>query len=446
MKINKNDIKKVCIDDFAIRKRKTYGTVLIDIENNTIIDMIDSREYNDIVSWLSTYPNIEVFSRDGSITYSSAIATSHPKAIQVSDRFHILKNLTSYCTNYLSKYLKDKIYIETENLSKIDTRILTNSQKNKMLSLKEKAVEAVSMYKQGIIKNKICKQLNLDIKTLNNILNLNESNLEKAFESKREIIYKENIKKKQDKIDEVRNLYNKGSKISHIAIKLSLDRRTVKKYLDKNTSAIGMSKRAKRVGKLTPYLKIIDKHIGKGYTSVEIKQIIDTLGYTGSSSTLRTYMAQWKKNNKNLKEDLINNKIDIIEKKRLLKLLYKPMDKVGFTCSQLEKIYLKYPNLKIIFDLVNEFRDILKYKKIKKLSIWIGKALKLKINELNSFISGLKRDIDAVKNAIIYDYNNGLAEGCINKIKLIKRIMFGRCSFETLKTKVLNLEYYNKIN
>lgn len=207
-----------------------------------------------------------------------------------------------------------------------------------------------------------------------------------------------------------------------------------------------MSKRAKRVGKLTPYLKIIDKHIGKGYTSVEIKQIIDTLGYTGSSSTLRTYMAQWKKNNKNLKEDLINNKIDIIEKKRLLKLLYKPMDKVGFTCSQLEKIYLKYPNLKIIFDLVNEFRDILKYKKIKKLSIWIGKALKLKINELNSFISGLKRDIDAVKNAIIYDYNNGLAEGCINKIKLIKRIMFGRCSFETLKTKVLNLEYYNKIN
>ena len=157
-------------------------------------------------------------------------------------------------------------------------------------------------------------------------------------------------------------------------------------------------------------------------------------------------MAQWKKNNKNLKEDLINNKIDIIEKKRLLKLLYKPMDKVGFTCSQLEKIYLKYPNLKIIFDLVNEFRDILKYKKIKKLSIWIGKALKLKINELNSFISGLKRDIDAVKNAIIYDYNNGLAEGCINKIKLIKRIMFGRCSFETLKTEVLNLEYYNKIN
>lgn len=172
MKINRNDIKKVCIDDFAIRKRKKYGTVLIDIESNTIIDMIDSREYIDIVSWLNTYPNIEVFSRDGSLTYSSAITTSHPKAIQVSDRFHILKNLTSYCTNYLSKYLKDKIYIETENVSKRATKTLTNSQKNKMLSLKEKSIEAISMYKQGIIENKICKELNLDIRTLNKIYNI----------------------------------------------------------------------------------------------------------------------------------------------------------------------------------------------------------------------------------------------------------------------------------
>lgn len=84
---------------------------MINIENNTIIDMIVSREYEDIVSWLNKYPNIEVFSRDESITYSNAITTSHPNAIQVSDRFHILKNLTSYCKGYLSKYLKNKIYI-----------------------------------------------------------------------------------------------------------------------------------------------------------------------------------------------------------------------------------------------------------------------------------------------------------------------------------------------
>ena len=49
--------------------------------------------------------------------------------------------------------------------------------------------------------------------------------------------------------------------------------------------------------------------------------------------------------------------------------------------------------------------------------------------------------IDAVKNAIIYDYNNGLAEGSVNKLKVIKRIMYGRCSFALLRSKILNLEY-----
>ena len=65
---------------------------------------------------------------------------------------------------------------------------------------------------------------------------------------------------------------------------------------------------------------------------------------------------------------------------------------------------------------------------------------------MNSFVNGIKRDKVAVKNAIYYDYNNGLAEGSVNKIKVIKRIMYGRCNFNTLKNKVLKLEYYRRFN
>ena len=76
----------------------------------------------------------------------------------------------------------------------------------------------------------------------------------------------------------------------------------------------------------------------------------------------------------------------------------------------------------------------------------IEKARKLKIDEFNSFTKGLERDINAVKNAIKYEYNNGLAEGSINKLKVIKRIMYGLCSFETLKNKILKLQEMNNIN
>lgn len=58
---------------------------------------------------LKEYQNIKVFSRYGSIIYSSVIAYSHPNAIQISDRFYILKNLTSYCKDYLSKYIKNNM-------------------------------------------------------------------------------------------------------------------------------------------------------------------------------------------------------------------------------------------------------------------------------------------------------------------------------------------------
>jgi transposase len=81
----------VCIDDFALKKRQRYGTVMVDYETHKIIDMIESREGQDVELWLKQYPNLKVVSRDGSTTYASAITAAHPKAMQVSDRFHLVK-------------------------------------------------------------------------------------------------------------------------------------------------------------------------------------------------------------------------------------------------------------------------------------------------------------------------------------------------------------------
>ena len=57
-------------------------------------------------------------------------------------------------------------------------------------------------------------------------------------------------------------------------------------------------------------------------------------------------------------------------------------------------------------------------------------------------LMGLRRDLEAVKNAASHDYNDGLAEGSVNKLKLVKRKMYGSCSFETLRKKMLLQEYY----
>ena len=90
--------------------------------------------------------------------------------------------------------------------------------------------------------------------------------------------------------------------------------------------------------------------------------------------------------------------------------------------------------------MLRQFHTLVFSKKADELESWICETEKLDITEVNSFLAGLKKDLPAVKNGIVYSYNNGLAEGSVNKLKLVKRIMYGRSSFALLKSKLLWLE------
>lgn len=124
-------------------------------------------------------------------------------------------------------------------------------------------------------------------------------------------------------------------------------------------------------------------------------------------------------------------------------LLYKEIDSVkDITKKQLDKALNVYPELKIIYDIAKDFKALFFSKREFDLESWMERAKTLNIKELNSFISGIQRDLEAVKSSIKYGFRNGLAEGTVNKIKVIKRIMYGRCSFEMLRKKVL-LQNFN---
>ena len=138
-----------------------------------------------------------------------------------------------------------------------------------------------------------------------------------------------------------------------------------------------------------------------------------------------------------------------MEKSRhcLCQLIYRELEKVnGITEEQYEAAVKKYPILGQLYDLLREFHRIIFSGKYDELDLWIETAQSLYIDEIDTYVNGLKSDINAVKNAIKYKFSNGLAEGSVNKIKLIKRIMYGRNSFHLLKAKILLNEYYYQIN
>lgn len=440
----------VCIDDFAIRKRESYGTIMVDIETHRVIDLIPSRECNDVVEWLKTYPNLKVISRDGFITYHNAITTAHPKAIQVSDRFHLLKNLTSYCKEYLMKYFKAKISIEVPEEPQIDvTETSDISIENKKLTLKEKSNRALSMLADGYSKTKICKQLNMDLRTLDKLMGMSEEERDLYVKSSMDLSHEQKVLKKQELIDRVRDMHEEKYSSRSICKELQISRQTVTRYLAEDVTAIHGSYNVKRKSILDPYLGEINGLMDKGVTSPAIEAEIRQKGYAGSSSTLRHYMACMKKeiqNTHTAKTAALGN-TQLVERKSLIKLLFKKLEKIkGLDNECLDRVNNQYPRYKELIDLVNEFKKMLLDKSVSKIEQWIHKASGLNIREITSFINGITRDITAVKNAIEYEYNNGLAEGSVNKLKVVKRIMYGRNSFEMLRRKLLRLEKSRKFN
>ena len=114
--------------------------------------------------------------------------------------------------------------------------------------------------------------------------------------------------------------------------------------------------------------------------------------------------------------------------------------------SQFRALCDNYPCFNKIHTIVWSFKALLAARDPTQLEPWLDQAKSLGLREIDSFVEGLRRDPVAVRNAIALPYSNGLAEGSVNKLKVIKRIMYGRCSFNTLKLKTLSLESIRKIN
>ena len=134
---DQRNVRKVCIDDFALKRGQRYGTIMIDLETHIVVDILDSRDCEKVSDWLKGYPNIEIISRDGSIGYRKAIDEAFGDVIQISDGFHLIKGLLDGCKEYIQERFGTSIVIEgCESEEQSDA---TEEIKGKMLSEKEES-------------------------------------------------------------------------------------------------------------------------------------------------------------------------------------------------------------------------------------------------------------------------------------------------------------------
>lgn len=154
-------------------------------------------------------------------------------------------------------------------------------------------------------------------------------------------------------------------------------------------------------------------------------------GYKGKMTVLNMHM-------KSIRNE-VKSKTHYLKRSKLKKLFFYGLENIKNESLKNDIIFYLDQNKELseIIDLNKEFKNVIFSKKPEELEGWLNKAKKLNVVELNSFVNLIESDIDAVKNAIIYDYSNGLTEGFNNKTKVIKRQMYGRCNFDLLRLKIL---------
>ncbi|MHC5268427.1 ISL3 family transposase [Enterococcus sp. LJL98] len=363
----------VCLDDFSLRKRHTYGSILIDYQSKKVMDLLPSRSQKHVSDWLAIFPNITFVIRDGSTAFRNAISTACPDAIQISDRFHLLKSLTDHGIAAIHSLIPDKI-----KMSSFDSRPSTSY------------IQPIKQYSDSQLRKQ--KMITL-------------------VKEKREI----------------------GWNFTQIARYFHLDPRTVKRYCENPLSNLVSSIKKERYTRLDEFHELFFQLAKKFQT---LQPLYDSLVLAGYDRTFDTFRKTYRQV---LKKQQITGKTEMKVHKRSIKvLLFK--NKLDWDSLSFVSLRVLKENTKLlsIIELVISFRKILNDTSLMALDDWIHCVRKNGNKELNAFVNGLERDKDAVQNTIIFpELSNGLAEGKINKLKTIKRIMFGRCHFQTLKLKMI---------
>lgn len=382
------------VDDFALRKGHVYGTILVDLETRQPIDLLPDRTAETLATWLKEHPGVEILSRDRSKTYRKGMNDGAPGAMQVADRFHLLKNL-------------------------------------------EEALEKVFKSQSPVLKELEQAQLKAKGTESPQPLAFQHVRLEKPDKNKQRAQRLKNY-------EQAHALRAAGHTIGDIAHHLSMGERTVYTYLSYDTFPEWQPtvRRYPSSSQLDDYKPYLQAQWQQGHQqSKGLFEEIQQQGYQGSYMTVTRYTSHLRKLQRESLNDLpgrgpVPKSVNIDRKplsaQRAAWLILRRPESLSPEEKEILERLCQHPALSASVSLTQGFLHLVRQRRPEQLDDWLTDALNSSIKAFESFAKGLHEDYDAVKAGVTLEVSNGQVEGQNNRLKMIKRQMFGRAGLDLL--------------
>ena len=371
------EVKVLGIDDFALRRGHRYGTVLIDMATHRPIDILPGRDADTVGAWLQQHPGVEVVCRDRAGAYAEAVRTHAPGAIQVADRWHLLHNLAGYVEKAVARH----------------QRCLATVRHHPPAGAEAEAPPPARVEGRAATRTRIHYQ-------------------------------------------HVHELQAAGKSIKAIVRETGLARETVRRYLraqqvEDLLTQYGPGSRLSKVDAYADHLR--ERWTGGCTTITVLHQEIQALGYAGGYGTLRDWLRPWQHE----KPPPPTVPKSIKTKQIVSWILQHPDALTADEHATFTDVRTQCPHLDRLADHVAAFATMLVRRQGHNLDQWITEVRADDQPDLHSFANGLLRDYDAVVNGLTLEHSSGPVEGNVNRIKMLKRQMYGRAGFDLLRKRIL---------
>lgn len=386
-----HNIDEIGVDDWAQRKGITYGSIIISLKGRYPIDILGDRQMNSFREWLSKHPQVSLVSRDRSTDYSSAIASSGKMVTEVADKFHLVKNIMERAMKLVGDH-----YDEYRTAVRREERSNDNQQ------------ESVA----AIPQQKTIKEQKIDSRLV--------------------------------MFCEVKDLQSKGFKPTTIAKKLGIARQTATKYCKKESL---LPRNSKLRNEYYKYDRYVEEQYAKTGELLTIWRDLKDKGFKGSQTPFYDHYRYLLDGHRGYRSKKWKPQISLHPCDERSSLM--PLKQIGVAIGNVirsraneaelktTKLLLGFDWFREMYEATEEFYSIICGTDSSMLIRWMKKYWKTRISTLKTFITGIKKDYGAVLNTIRQNVTNGITEGFVNKLKAVKRTMYGRASIRLLRRKMV---------